>query len=175
MGRDKALLPMGNSTLVEHLAGLLARVVDSVSLVGCPDRYTSLDMPVLDESFPGCGPLSGIEAALRSGIAEWNLILACDLPLLETELLERLVVRAAFTSAAAVVPIQDDGRLEPLCAIYHARCLPPVEKALVDGRFKLRDLLPELEIETIRPNHPDALRNVNTPEEWAVLHQGETR
>jgi molybdopterin-guanine dinucleotide biosynthesis protein A len=167
MGRDKALLPWREGTLVEGLRAMLARVADDPWLVGRPERYERLGLPGIGERFAGCGPLSGIEAALRAGRSEWNFVLACDLVGLEPGLLEELAARVSGSEADVIVVEHADGRLEPLCAIYHARCLPPVEKALVEGRYKVVKLLEELKLERVRTPAAERLGNANTPEDWA--------
>ncbi len=67
MGRDKALLPLHGRTLVEHVAAEVKDACGSVTLVGAPERYQQLGLPCLSERYPLCGPLSGLEAALRLG------------------------------------------------------------------------------------------------------------
>lgn len=168
MGRDKALLPAGTSTLVERLAGELSQVAESVTLVGRPAAFAHLPLKTRGERFGGCGPLSGIHSALEARLAEWNLIVACDLPNLRAAWLRRLAAQAR-PDLDVVVSQQNDGRIEPLCALYHARCLPPVEKALVEGRFKLLDLILELKLDAVRLDDPTLLFNVNTPEEWSAV------
>src|SRR6185437_4100723 len=80
MGSDKALFPWHGTTVVEHLSGMVASVAGSSTLVGHPERYSHLGLPCLADLRPECGPLSGIETALAGTSAEWNLILACDVP-----------------------------------------------------------------------------------------------
>ena len=80
MGRDKAQLPLHGRTLVEHIAGAVAEAAGSVTLIGAPERYPDLGIRMLPDSRPGAGPLGGICTALASTDAEWNLIVACDMP-----------------------------------------------------------------------------------------------
>ncbi len=175
MGRDKALLPVGSTTLVENIAARLSELAAEPTLVGQPGRYTQLGLPVLDERYPGCGPLSGIESALRQTRHPWNFILSCDIPDVPLPVLRALRQRAASTPADAVIPQNPDGRLEPLCAIYHVRCLPSVEKALIERRWKVLDCVASLNFEPWMLDAGTALRlaNVNTPEDWAAHSAGE--
>ncbi len=67
------------------------------------------------------------------------VILACDLPAVTGELLERL---AHSPSTAAALAPQRDGRFEPLFARYHrARVLPLAEAQLTTGDHSLQRLL----------------------------------
>src|SRR6058998_1400393 len=80
MGRDKACLPLQGRTLLEHVAAAVAAAAGSVTLVGSPERYQNLGFRVIADSLPGCGPLGGIHTALGASPADWNLIVACDMP-----------------------------------------------------------------------------------------------
>ena len=85
MGRDKAGLPLLGRTLVEHVAAAVAEAAGSVTLIGPPGRYSSLDFPIIADWRPGLGPLGGIHTALTHSPAVWNLIAACDLPQISGE------------------------------------------------------------------------------------------
>lgn len=170
MGRDKALLPYRGRTLVEAIADEVRHATSSVTLVGAPERYRHLGLPVLSEDFPGCGPLSGVEAALRHSPAPWNLIAGCDMAGVRSEWLnELLTAAAAHPEATIVVPESPDGQLHALCAAWHVRALEPVRAALSSHKYKLTDTLFEIGFVSHRAEWSANLRNVNTPEEWEAI------
>src|SRR5271165_4394157 len=115
MGVDKALLEIDGQPLVSRVAREAAKVCAPVSLVGDPAVYGHLGFPVIPDRFPGRGPLAGIEAALGATEADWNLLLACDMPALETAVLESLFA----AGGDCALPRYPDGTVEPLCAVYH--------------------------------------------------------
>ncbi len=80
MGRDKAYLPVSGGILVTRVAGAVEAAAGNVALVGDPERYADLGYPVVADRYPGQGPLGGILTALGEKAAEWNLIVACDMP-----------------------------------------------------------------------------------------------
>jgi molybdopterin-guanine dinucleotide biosynthesis protein A len=171
MGRDKALLRHGGTTLVEHLARTVLKAAGSVALVGDPARYASFGYPVYQDKFPGCGPVGGIYTALAVSSADWNLIVACDMPGVSGEVLGRLLDSAAEPGAGnCVVAVGPAGELEPLCAVYHRDCLPVLERAIREKRFRMRDLVAELEARSMLVD-PAVLANVNTPAEWAEFEE----
>jgi molybdenum cofactor guanylyltransferase len=174
MGRDKALLPYGGRTLVEHIATVVREAAGSVTLIGPPPRYEALGLPVIADMVHECGPLGGILTALTVSTAPWNLVVACDMPSLTAESLRTLLAVTGVSDCDCVVPRSPSGRLEPLAAVYHRACLPVFRRAILEDRRKLTDLLAELRM--ISPLIPEGkwLENVNTPSEW-ITHASAPR
>lgn len=164
LGRDKALLPMADRTVVEHLADIAGSTASRITLVGAPDRYLCLGLPCIPDLRPGLGPLSGIEAALLHTEFDRNLILACDLPGVDSVLLNQLFEKSESTTADCVCVRDSAGRIHPLCAVYRRRCVATVQAALDSGRFRVMSLFDE--ISTIYIDANQVLDNVNTMAQW---------
>jgi len=167
MGRDKARLPLHGKTLLEHVAAAVAEAAGSVTLVGAPERYQDLGIRILPDSHPGGGPLAAIHTALSDSRADWNLIVACDMPLISASFLQSLLDAAESSGADCLIPSGPSGRLEPLCAVYHARCAAAIGEALDRGVRKITGALNGLRIAAWSVPESHWFRNVNTPEEWA--------
>lgn len=168
MGRDKALLPLRetpdqHSVLVEHVASQVASVAGNVALVGSPERYRHLQLECIADLQPGFGPLSGIHAALSQRRAALNLVVACDMPCLSSDLLAELFERAQ-AGCYRCVAAEDAVSVHPLCAVYHADALPTVERAMHEGQFRLTSLLRALDVVSVHQG--SSLPNCNTPQEW---------
>lgn len=173
MGRNKALIEIGDRPLARRVADEIGRVCGQVSLVGDPALYADLGLPVIPDRFPGQGPLAGIEAALGATDAEWNLVVACDMPSLDVAIIESLFA----TGADCAVPSYGDGRVEPLCAVFHARCHAAILEAVEDGVRKVTDALGRLEsknlrLEYVRVEKADSFANLNTPEDLERFRHG---
>jgi molybdopterin-guanine dinucleotide biosynthesis protein A len=166
MGSDKALLPGPSGPLAQDIAAKVAAASGAAVLVGEPERYRHLGLECLPDLRPGMGPLGGIEAALESGRGELNLIVACDMPGLETEWLRRLLLEARETDALCVASSDGNGVVHPLCAVYRSGCLGAVQEALNGGHLRVMDLLGELGAVTLEVNA--AVWNINTPQQWAA-------
>jgi len=166
MGRDKALLPLDGSTLVEVLAGHLKIAAKTVTLIGPPERYEALGFPVVADSVEPCGHLGGVYTALSVTPAAWNLIIACDLPGLTADFVENLFLAAEANEADCVVPEGARG-VEPLCAVYHRRCRSHAASAIARKKFKMHDFVSSLHAVTLPVSDFSPLMNANTPEEWA--------
>ncbi len=163
MGQNKALLEIAGEPLVIRMAREVAAVAASVTLVGDPKTYAGLGFDVIPDRYPGCGPLAGIDAALHHARHDWILVAACDMPVsarIWAELLGQ--TRHGFD---VIMPVDAEGRLEPLAALYHRGCLSAVEKALAAERFKVTDALAGLRLSPVRLEGA-AFRNLNTPEHW---------
>lgn len=170
MGRDKALLPYRGTTLLEHVARAVREAAGTVALIGNPDLYGGLGYPVYPDQLPGCGPLGGIHTALSVSVTDWNLVVACDMPGISAEALLILLDGAAKSLKSCVIAQGPGGEPEPLCAVYHRRCLPALARAIRDKYLKMKHLVVQLDAET-RAMDPAALANVNTPAEWARFEE----
>jgi molybdenum cofactor guanylyltransferase len=170
MGRDKALLPYRGTTLLEHVARAVKEAAGSVALIGDPARYGDLGYPVHRDQLQGCGPLGGIYTALNLGLSDWNLVVACDMPGISADVLRILLNQASASPHDCVIAIGPGGDPEPLCAVYHQRCLPVVLRAILAKRFKMKELVADLDFGEMAVN-PGTLANVNTPAEWAAFEE----
>ncbi len=168
MGQDKALLPWKGSTLLESVAREVYNAAGNVTLIGSPERYGSLGFPVISDKMEGCGPLGGLQAALSATTAEWNVLVACDMPAVTTQLLEQLLEAAEASGADALVPSTPAG-LEPLCAVYHVRLLPAVESAIHSKLLKMHDFVSSIQACFWPTADASVFRNINTPQEFSEV------
>ena len=169
MGRDKALLPAGDESLVERVASRVHAAAGSVTLIGAPERYQSLGLAVAADLVENCGPIGGVFTALKITSADWNLMIACDMPDVSTELLREMLGAAADSNAAsdaACLVAQTADGWHPLCAVYHRKALPAVEAAINRKSFKMHDLIETLDALPWPVREALLVRNVNTPAEW---------
>ncbi len=177
MGTDKAFLRLGSATLLEHQISVVQQVCDTVVLIGDKQRLAPY-APIIEDRFPGQGPLAGIHAALTSPHASgWNLVLAVDLPNLTPEFLTYLLTTAVDASQAVAVPYAN-GFFQPLCAVYSRDFARIAERSLTAGRNKIDPLFTEVSTHQVSEadlrNHgfsPSIFDNVNTPEEWEAFQR----
>jgi molybdopterin-guanine dinucleotide biosynthesis protein A len=184
MGRDKALLEIGNMPLVVRAAKLLLEgLVDPVKVIGPPQLLSAQSgLSVQPDLYPGAGPLGGIASALAYSSRPWNLIIACDMPYLSRNWLKYLIGRALRSSADVVLPESAYTRKalpEPLCAVYHQRGKARIAVALARGVRKIMDGLAELQIEQVSPvdskpfdSEGLLFQNLNTRQDYqAAVHR----
>ena len=65
MGSDKALLSLGEQTMLQRALQTAAEAADTVCIVGPQEKYAAFGDVVAD-IYQGCGPLGGIHAALSA-------------------------------------------------------------------------------------------------------------
>jgi molybdopterin-guanine dinucleotide biosynthesis protein A len=178
MGADKAFVALDGRTLLARALDLARSVTHDVHIVGEAAKF-AVFAPVVEDVFPGCGPLGGIHAALRASQAELNLILAVDMPFVPPALLPFLLTRAR-NSAATVTVARAGGGWQPLCGVYRREFADMAEKALREGRYKIDALFDEARTLAIGEEELEAagfsvnvFRNLNKREELEAA--GETR
>jgi molybdopterin-guanine dinucleotide biosynthesis protein A len=161
MGRDKARLPFRGGDLVNAVAGAVASAAGNVTLVG------DCGLPGIPDRYPGGGPLGGILTALHHTPADWNLIVACDMPAVSAAFLAGLLARAMRSRAGVLLPYGPDALPQPLCAVYHRRALPVLEDHFTRGVRKVTAALEGIVVERLDVAELSLFQNVNTPEDWA--------
>lgn len=172
LGRDKALETIGGQVLIRRVIDRLSLVTDGVSVV-VADQAQAESLPldngqqiVLDR-YPGGGSLGGIFSGLEVASQEWAVVVACDMPFLNLNLLRRML--ELREGADAVVPVLG-GRVEPTHALYSKLCLPFMEQLLRANDLKIPlffdkvrvAYLPEVDIVALDPEFLSFF-NVNSP------------
>jgi molybdenum cofactor guanylyltransferase len=137
MGQDKALLPWGGRPLLEvALDKLRALPLATAPRIAAARSDLSSHAGVVADLHPGCGPLSGIEAALAASSRPLNVFLPVDVPLLPAQFLLWMLQRAQTTGALVTVP-RINGWPQALCAVYHRDVLGHISVSLVAGDYKV--------------------------------------
>jgi len=173
-GRDKAFAAVGGEPIAVRTIRLFHDLFPQVLVAtNRPERFRGLGVETVADRFPGCGPLAGIHAALLAARHPYAFVAACDMPGLDPHVIRFLLARIG--GADAVVP-RWQGDVEPLHAVYAARCLPATEASLRAGRPTLRDFLGTIRVDYVSEAELGRVRgaaaslvNVNTPEELAAV------
>jgi len=132
--------------MIEHVASALRPVVDGLVVAGSCDGFNTARIGAtrIGDLRPGLGPLAGIEAILRSGMADGYLIATCDQPMLTCDLLDRLVAHAR--DEPAVLRTVDGTSLAPFPCFLPASLASAVGAALDVGERSPRRLLDALRV-----------------------------
>jgi molybdopterin-guanine dinucleotide biosynthesis protein A len=173
-GSNKALAPWFTGHVIDAVAQAAIGACHEVIIIGDePKLYSYLGLPVLPDIMSGLGPLAGLQSALRYAKAERVLLLGCDMPLLNSELLN--LMWEIPTWAPVVIPVTPQG-LEPLHAIYHKSLLPIVDHQINSGDLSLKSLVKDIPCRIVSPANIlkicpsfESLSSANTSEELTRL------
>ncbi len=125
----------------------------------------------LPDSFLDMGPFGGILTALRSQRNRAWLVVACDLPLLNEATLRFLVANRDAKKIATTYQSPHDGLPEPLVTIWEPDSYPALLHFLGKGNTCPRKVLMNNEVLVLHAPQPEALMNVNTPDEAVTAKQ----
>ena len=185
MGQDKVLLKLGGESLLEIALDKLRGLGGPAPRIVAARPDLSSYAAVVPDLHAGCGPLSGIEAALAASSSPLNIFLPVDMPLLPARLLSWLLRRAEITGALSTIP-RIQGLAQPLCAVYHRDLLSSITAALLAGNFKVMRVVTAaayghvdvFDVELLASTDPELrgfsplpiyrwFHNCNTPEDMA--------
>ena len=186
-GVDKALLPLGGTTLIERaIARASVQVADLIiNANGDPKRFAHLGLPVVPDPVGGfVGPIAGILAGfawMRSERpkARWLASFACDCPFFPMDMVQRLIAKAQ-SERARVAVAESGSQHHPVFAVWSADITASPEEILVkQGLRKMDDFVATLPNVRVRfdTDPIDPFVNINTPEELAhaedyIVEQG---
>jgi molybdopterin-guanine dinucleotide biosynthesis protein A len=162
MGRPKAWLEVGGTTLLRYVVRRLAPAFSEVIVsFGEPEQLLEpLPYRIVFDRKPSAGPLAGLESGLAAAKQDIVFAIACDMPYVTPEVAQLAV--AAARGCDAAVP-RFDGRAEPVCGAYARSALPIITRALDEGRFRAADIAAELDVTWLESLDADLFRSLNTP------------
>jgi molybdopterin-guanine dinucleotide biosynthesis protein A len=174
LGMDKSFVNANGQPLIEHIVAKLTKLSDDVIIVtNSPENYNHLEAKLVGDIYPGKVALGGIYSGLRAATNAHSLIVACDMPFLDLNLLRYMILLA---SGHDVVIPRIGGFPEPLHAIYSKSCLEPIDRLLARGGLKIVDFFPEVRVRYVEESEVDifdpqhlSFFNVNTPSDLAKM------
>lgn len=165
MGTNKALLKLGNQTVIEHIHEALEPLFTEMILVtNEPEEYSFLNIQMTSDHYPGKGPLAGLHAGLQKAKYDHNFVIACDMPFVNKEVITSMFAQSSESDA--VVPKYQES-MHPLFAIYNRSVLPKVKECLEKDQLRMRDLLDRIRVHYYRnDSNPFTFFNMNQKEEY---------
>jgi len=183
---DKCFLSLHNKPLIQHAIDNLSNVADEI-IVAVRDeqqmhkiraRIPSNILLVCD-SLKGIGPLAGILSGLEQASFPYSLVIGCDMPFVNEDVVALLFEIVERGNYNAIVPRWENGMVEPLHAVYKKEpMVAAIRAAVKQGDKMIFKALEHLEkvnfidVNKLRAMDPDlkTFRNINTPEELKSAH-----
>lgn len=122
---DKAVATLDGTPMIRHVVDRLSQITDGVVINCRADQQTAIDdaLSGADASIqfaidpvPDRGPVGGIHTGLEKSGAEYTAVVACDMPFVDSTLLEELFARAESKDGAVVE--LEAGWLQTTQAVY---------------------------------------------------------
>jgi molybdopterin-guanine dinucleotide biosynthesis protein A len=150
-GRNKVIEVVGGKTILERVVARLSPITRRIILVTNGENIQLSNSSSLDfaaDIFPDKGPLGGIYTGLYHSKTSDNIVVAGDMPFLNTSLLQHMV--GLLPGFDAVIPQWQNSQIEPLHGIYSAACLPVMRKRLENDQLSISDCLKQLRVHYLR-------------------------
>lgn len=179
MGRDKASIQLEGIPLLRRVCEAAGGCASPVYVVTfSPERYRDIlpescqivrEVPLPGETEPH-GPLVGFAQGLVTVKTDWVLLLACDMPQLNAEVLQQWAreLEVVPKEAIALLPKQAKG-WEPLCGFYRCQCLPLLTEFIDRGGRSFQRWLAQHPVQELPVSDPQLLLNCNTPADLEQL------
>ena len=174
MGTDKALIEINGQSMIKKAYLLLKDLCDEIILSTTGSYFFKGIKKVSDEK-PGLGPIGGIYSCLKQSGTDKNLVLAVDIPFVNQDILKFLIEN--IDNSDVIFPLNELGKIEPLCAIYSKSILPAIEKMIQQGDFKVQNLKQYINVKTIQISRDQKFfdeklfLNLNTPADLKKLSE----
>ena len=142
LGHSKTLETVGNTSLLQRVVSYLNSFNSDIIIVtaarqSLPRFVGHSKLRIVSDTYPGKGSLGGIYTGLAASDSFYNLVVACDMPFLNQDLLRYMIQLSG--SFDLVVP-RLGNMFEPLHAVYAKSCLAPIEKLLKQGNLSIIEL-----------------------------------
>ena len=172
MGENKAFLTLEGKTFLSLISGQLEGFEEILLSVDKKEEYQGVNLTIVEDFFPDCGPLGGMYSALSVCQSEYLFTISCDMPLYQKELGEYM---CSFVDGNydAYVLVNREGRMQPQCAIYSTRIRSIFGEQIKEGNCRIFDAYDQMRVRYIPLQHSafsdDVIRGVNSPKEYANL------
>jgi len=178
MGQDKALLNLGNRTLLSHVCRVASEcTVQTYVISPWIEKYqhhlANNCQPIKEQLVLGSSsntPLIGFVQGIKLVKTEWILLLACDLPHISSSQVKQwlLALTTVLPTEIAFLPRNPKG-WEPLCGFYRRECLVELETYLAAGGRSFQLWLAQQNVRELKLGDRRCLFNCNTPKDWKLL------
>ena len=171
MGTDKSFLKVAGVPLIERvLRSMKAVFPDIIIVTNAPERYASYGVKTVSDVLDARGPLTGIYSGLLQSPDEYNFVVACDMPFLNSRLLSYM---AGLAAGYDIVVPSIGGQIEPLHAVYRRGLITVIENEINHDRKRIRDIFGQATVRYVTEEEIDrfdparkSFKNLNTPQEY---------
>lgn len=163
MGSDKGFVMYKNKAFIQHIIEAIQPLVNDIIIVSNNPDYDIFKLKRVQDLIENAGPLAGVYTGLHYTSTENNLLVSCDVPLINTETLKKLTEQ--INDDHDVIQLESMGKTMPLIAMYKKRSKDICFTLLQDGERRLRKALKSMSVKTITLTKEQEIytTNINTP------------
>jgi len=163
MGSDKGFVMYKNKAFIQHIIEAIQPLVQDIIIVSNNPDYDIFKLKRVHDLIENAGPLAGVYTGLNYTTTQNNLVVSCDVPLINTETLKKLTEN--IDDSIDVIQLESLGKTMPLIAMYKKQCKDICLTLLQEGERRLRVALNNLKVKTIILNKKQEkyTTNINTP------------
>lgn len=169
MGTEKGFLLFNNKPFIKHSIDALKPFVTETIIVSNNKAYDIFGLKRVEDVFENSGPLAGIYSGLKKSKTAYNLVLSCDIPLINATVIEKLI--NALDNDSEIIQIESDGNTMPLIALYKKHCKHTILKLLNEGERRLQYAVNQCQVKNVVLNDEETYftQNINTPEQLNAI------
>ncbi len=172
--QDKGLIEYKGRPLISYAIAAMLPVVDQLILNANRniDQYQLFDLPVVtDQTNRFDGPLAGILTAMHSTNADVLLVMPCDLPLIRSGHLQKLL--SACLEQGTDIAVAFDGKeTHPVLLAIKTNLQVDLQRYLDSGQRKVGFWLARNQLIKVDfSNEPDIFANINTIKDLLMLEE----
>jgi len=169
MGTDKGFLLFNGKSFMQHSIDALKPFVDEIIIISNNTDYDVFGLKRIEDAIENAGPLAGIYSGLKQFKTDYNLVLSCDIPLINATILEKLI--DAIDNDSEIIQIESQGKTMPLIAIYKKQCVTLFLKLLNEGERRLQYAVNQCNVKNVVLHDEETYfaQNINTPEQLNAI------
>lgn len=169
MGSDKGFLLLKDIPFVQYSINALKPLVSEIIIVSDSKDYDVFKLKRINDITKDAGPVAGICSGLEASKTEYNLILSCDIPLITSTVLQKLI--QAIDDTSEIIQAESSGKSMPLIALYKRGIKDRFKNFLAQDERRLRVAIKACKYKNVVLNeiHQNSTLNVNTKEEFKQI------
>lgn len=173
MGTDKGFLILNNKSFVQYSIDALKPLVSEIIIVSDNSDYDVFGYKRITDAIKNAGPVSGIYSGLQTSKTDYNLVLSCDIPLITSEVLKKLI--DAIDDTSEIIQADSNGKSMPLVAIYKKSVAKIFYEFLKEDERRLRIAIKSCKFKNIVLDKAfeNTTMNINTKEEFKQIQNAD--
>lgn len=141
MGFDKSTIKIKNKLLVEIMAEQLNKLFKDIILISDrTEKFGTSRYKVFKDIVPNLGPMGAIYTALKSSFSKYVFIMACDMPIINLDLIQYMMEQINLHKSDGAV-CYNSNFIEPMYAFYSINMLDIIDEEIKEGNYRLLNII----------------------------------